>query len=76
MNNLVLNPATLVFVVASRAALGVGIGLLLAGRMPESRRRAAGLALVGIGAATTVPAAWAVLRSRTPSTAVAPRHAI
>jgi hypothetical protein len=63
MNNLVLNPPTFAFVVATRAALGVGIGLLLAGRLSESRRRAAGLALVGVGAATTVPAAWAVIRS-------------
>jgi hypothetical protein len=66
MKQLVLNPPTLGFVVATRAALGVGIGLLLAGRMSESRRRATGLALVGIGAATTIPAAWAVIRSRRP----------
>ena len=63
MKQLVLNPPTLGFVVATRAALGGGSGLLLAGRMPESRRRATGRALVGIGAATTIPAAWAVLRS-------------
>jgi hypothetical protein len=66
MKQLVLNPPTLGFVVATRAALGVGIGLLLAGRMPESRRRATGLALVGIGAVTTIPAAWAVIRSLRP----------
>jgi hypothetical protein len=64
MNQLVLNPPTLAFVVATRAALGVGIGLLLAGRMSESRRRTTALTLIGIGAATTIPAAWAVVRSR------------
>jgi hypothetical protein len=63
MNQLVLNPPTLVFVVATRAALGMGVGLLLAGRMSEARRRAAGITLIAIGAATTIPAAWAVLHN-------------
>lgn len=53
------------FVVATRAALGVGIGLLVAGRLPEQRRRKVGLALVGIGAATTYPALrWILPRVR------------
>ena len=64
MSKLVLRPTELGFVVATRAALGAGIGLLLAGRLSDSRRRAIGLTLVSIGAATTIPAAWAVLRSR------------
>ena len=63
MKRIDLNLPTLGFVVGTRAALGVGIGLLLAGRMPESRRRTAGLALVAAGAATTLPAALAVFRS-------------
>jgi hypothetical protein len=64
MNNLVLNFPTFGFVVATRAMLGVGIGLLIADRLPADRRRAIGLTLVGIGAATTLPAAVAVLRAR------------
>ena len=44
------------FIVATRAALGVGIGLLLSARLPEGRRRAIGTALVAIGAASTIPA--------------------
>ena len=64
MSKLVLRPRELGFVVATRAALGAGVGLLLAGRLSDSRRRAIGLTLVSIGAATTIPAAWAVLRSR------------
>ena len=51
------------FVVSTRAALGVGIGLLLAGRLPEQRRRKIGLALVGVGAATTYPALRWILRN-------------
>ena len=50
------------FVVSTRAALGMGVGLLIAGRLSEQRRRTLGLALVGVGAATTVPAIRWVLR--------------
>ena len=64
MKTLVLNLPTFGFVVATRAMLGVGIGLLLSERLPDERRRALGLTLVGIGAATTVPAIAAVLRGR------------
>jgi hypothetical protein len=64
MNDLVLSPPLLGFVVGTRAALGFGLGLLLASRIPESRRRTVGLALVAIGAATTIPAAISVLGRR------------
>jgi hypothetical protein len=67
MNNLVLNFPTFGFVVATRALLGVGIGLLLADRIPAERRRALGATLVAIGAATTIPAAIAVTRARSRS---------
>ena len=60
------------FVVATRAALAAGIGLLLANKIPESRRRAIGLTLVSIGAATTIPAAMAVFRGRKRATAELP----
>jgi len=62
MKQVLLDVPTLGFVVATRAALGVGIGLLLAGRIPEERRRATGLTLVGIGATATVPAVLAILK--------------
>ena len=65
--NLVLSPPLLGFVVGTRAALAFGLGLLLADRIPASRRRAVGLTLVAIGAATTIPAAMSVLGSRVPS---------
>lgn len=52
------------FVVATRAALAAGVGLLVANRIPESRRRTIGLTLVSIGVATTIPAAMAVFRGR------------
>ena len=64
MNKLVLSLPTLGFVVGTRAALGVGIGLLLSGGLAESRRRAIGLTLVAIGVATTIPAAMAVFHNQ------------
>lgn len=64
MSNVVLDLPTFGFVVASRAALGVGIGLLLSERLSAERRRALGLTLVAVGAATTIPAGMAVQRGR------------
>jgi hypothetical protein len=66
MNVLVPIPL-LGFVIATRAALGVGIGLLVADRVPRDRRRRIGSALVAIGAATTVPALMAIRRRRVQS---------
>jgi hypothetical protein len=43
-------------IVATRAALAFGLGLLVAGKIPERRRRQIGIALVAIGATTTIPA--------------------
>jgi hypothetical protein len=64
MKNLVLTLPTFGFIVSTRAALAFGVGLLVASRIPESRRRAIGSALVAIGAATTIPAVMTVLRNR------------
>jgi hypothetical protein len=64
MKTLTLNFPTFGFVVATRAMLGAGIGLLVSGRLPPARRRAIGLTLLGIGVVTTVPALAAVLRGR------------
>ena len=50
-------------IAVTRALLGAGIGLLASSRLPRKRRRAVGLALVGIGAASTIPLAMRVLRS-------------
>jgi len=63
MKELVLDFPTFAFVVTTRAALGVGIGLLAADRIPADRRRAIGGALVAVGAATTIPAVMTILQS-------------
>ncbi|HEX8791575.1 MAG TPA: hypothetical protein VF765_11540 [Polyangiaceae bacterium] len=47
----------LILLVGTRVALGVGIGLLLAGRLPRGARLGAGCALATVGALTTIPLA-------------------
>jgi hypothetical protein len=61
-----LKPSAFGFLVGTRAALAFGLGLLAASRIPESRRKRIGLALLAVGAATTVPAIQLLRRSRTP----------
>ena len=50
------------FVVGTRAALAAGVALLVSSRLTAARRRRLGLTLIAIGAATTVPAAYSVVR--------------
>lgn len=51
------------FVVGTRAALAVGIGLLISRRLPELVRRRLGIGLVAFGALTTIPAARTLFKS-------------
>jgi len=68
--SIVMTGPLLGFVVGTRAALALGVGLLLADRIPESRRRTIGVALVAVGAVTTIPAAMSVFRNRRPATPI------
>lgn len=54
------------FIVATRGALALGIGLLIAERIDRGKRRTVGRALVAAGALATVPAAVFVLRGFRP----------
>ena len=56
MKVVVLAVPSFAFVVGTRVALGVGIGLLVSERLTVDTRRRVGSALVAIGAATTVAA--------------------
>ena len=47
----------LALLAGTRVALGIGIGLLLSGRLTEDQRKGAGAALVIMGALTTIPLA-------------------
>src|SRR5689334_24986557 len=60
----------LILIAGTRVALGVGIGLLLSGRLSRDQRKAAGLALVGVGAATTIPLAISVIGKKGDSSRV------
>ena len=50
-----LNIPEIGLIAGTRAALGVGLGLLLADRLSGEQRRAAGWALFLVGAASTIP---------------------
>jgi hypothetical protein len=53
--------AEIMLLAGTRVALGVGIGLLLSTRLDDDQRKAAGWALVFVGAITTIPLAMDVL---------------
>jgi hypothetical protein len=48
----------------TRAVLGLGLGLLLAGRLSDEQRRAAGWSLFLVGALSTIPLAIDLLGKR------------
>ena len=57
-------PLPLLFgIVATRAALGVGVGLLIADKLKD-KRQVVGAALFAVGVVTTIPAALALMRAR------------
>ena len=56
-----LSVTDVILIAGTRVALGIGIGLLLSDRLNRDQRRAAGLALLGVGAATTIPLAISVI---------------
>jgi hypothetical protein len=62
MKTMILEAPVFAFVVATRAALAGGVGLLVSERLSAKRRRALGTALVAVGAATTIPAVVSVVR--------------
>jgi hypothetical protein len=51
----------LFLIAGTRVALGMGVGLLLAGRLSNDQRKAAGIALAVVGGLTTIPLAIGVL---------------
>ena len=55
----------LALVAGTRGMLGLGIGLLLAGRMSYDRRHTVGWTLLLIGAASTIPLALRLFLRRT-----------
>jgi hypothetical protein len=62
MKTVALDLPMFAFVVVTRAALAAGVAVLASGRLTDRQRRSLGTALVGVGAATTIPAVMSVLR--------------
>lgn len=56
--------AEIMLLAGTRVALGVGLGLLLSTRLDDDQRKAAGWALVFVGAITTIPLAMEVIGKR------------
>ncbi len=55
-----LNLSDIMLIAGTRGMLGVGIGLLAAGKLSDEQRRAVGRALVVVGLVTTIPLALRV----------------
>jgi len=52
-------------ITGTRVAMGIGIGLLISGRLSSDQRRGAGLALALVGALTTIPLAIGIIQQKT-----------
>ena len=63
MNRTPLSIPEIALIGGTRAALGAGVGLLLADRLNDDQRRAVGWTLFAIGAITTVPIVAQIVRS-------------
>ncbi len=57
MKEKTLRVTDVMLLVGTRVALGIGVGLLVATRLDDRARKAAGVALVAVGVLTTVPIA-------------------
>ena len=51
----------IMLIAGTRVALGVGLGLLISDRLNRDQRKAAGWALLAVGALTTIPIVKGVL---------------
>lgn len=56
-----LTLAEIILIAGTRVALGVGVGLLISGRLSDDQRKAAGLTLALVGGLTTIPLAMGVI---------------
>lgn len=64
MKDITLSPPKLGFIVATRAALALGAGLLLSSQLDFEKRRLVGRTLVAVGALSTIPALMLIRRGR------------
>jgi hypothetical protein len=64
MRQVELSMPELALIAGTRAALGAGVGLLLADCLSRDQRKAVGWTLLGVGIASTIPLAMQALGSR------------
>ena len=64
MKKIELKLPELALVAGTRGMLGVGIGLLVADKVPQDRRKIVGLSLLLVGAISTVPLAMEIFGKR------------
>jgi hypothetical protein len=64
MKERILTIPEIALIAGTRVALGAGAGLLLAGKMNDSKRQGAGWALFAVGVLTTIPLAIGVLNQK------------
>lgn len=57
----------IVFIAGTRVALGLGIGLLISGKLNRDQRQGAGWTLAAIGALTTIPLAAGLIGKKAES---------
>lgn len=60
-----ISMADIFLIAGTRVALGIGIGLLISGRLNRDQRKAAGWTLLAVGAASTIPLAINVVGRKT-----------
>ena len=75
MSERTLTTADIFLIGGTRVALGVGLGLLISGRLNQDQRKAAGWVLLAVGAGTTIPLALNVLGKRSALSVVGQDHA-
>jgi len=63
MNRAPLSIPEIAIIGGTRAALGAGLALLVADRLNDDQRRAAGWTLLAVGALSTIPIVWQVRKS-------------
>ncbi len=69
MRETTLTVPEIVMIAGTRVAFGAGLGLLLAERLGRETRKGAGLALLTVGALSTIPLVLGILRKSHAQTA-------
>ena len=64
MNRIPLSYPEIGIIAGTRAAFGAGVGLLVADRLSNEQRRAVGWTLLAIGAITTVPILFGLIKGQ------------